>query len=75
MKIFEKALDGMVETVFFGDTKEVKEYKDAFFKTFNSAMTDLFVTVEGIYTPEQKAARKRFHQAYKDAEAGKVGAQ
>ena len=38
-------------------------------------MTDLFVTVEGIYTPEQKAARRRFHQAYKDAEAGKVGAQ
>merc|ERR1711874_273299 len=49
--------------------------KDKFFRTFNSAVTDLFVTVEGIYTPAQAAARRKFHQAYKDAEEGRVGAQ
>jgi len=74
-RIFNKALDGVVETVYIGDTDDVKENKEAFFKTFNSAMDDLFVTVEGIYTPEQTEARKKFHLAYKDAKAGKVGAQ
>merc|ERR1712002_168424 len=65
-----------IETVFNGDTDEVKEYKNKFFKTFDSALTDLFVTVDGgIYTSEQVAARKKFNQAYKDAEAGKIGAQ
>ena len=74
-RIFNKAVDGVVETVFIGDTDDVKENKEAFFKTFNSAIDDLFVTVEGIYTPEQTEARKKFHLAYKDAKAGKVGAQ
>jgi len=76
LEIFKKAVDGMIETVFNGDTDEVKEYKNKFFKTFDSALTDLFVTVDGgIYTSEQVTARKKFNQAYKDAEAGKVGAQ
>jgi len=75
-KIFEKALDGMVETVFLGDSQDIKDYKEKFFKTFNYAMNDLFGTVDdGIYTPEQVAARKKFQQAYKDAEAGKIEAQ
>jgi len=73
--IFNKALDGVIESVFLEDTEEVRERKEAFLKTFNAAMTDLFITVEGIYTPEQVEARRKFHQAYKDAEAGKVGAQ
>merc|ERR1711915_592372 len=65
-----------IETVFNGDTDEVKEYKNRFFKTFDSALTDLFITVDGgIYTSDQVAARKKFNQAYKDAEAGKIGAQ
>merc|ERR1711915_255006 len=76
LEIFKKAVDGMIETVFNGDTDEVKEYKNKFFKTFDSALTDLFITVDGgIYTSEQVAARKKFNQAYKDAEAGKIGAQ
>ena len=74
-RIFDKALNGMVETVFSCNNQEGKKYKEAFFSAFNSALTDLFVTVEGIYTPEQVVARKSFHQAYKDAESGKIGAQ
>merc|ERR1719420_999240 len=74
-RIFDKALNGMIETVFLGDSQDVKEYKEKFFKTYNSAMTDLFVTVDGIYTPEQVSARKQFHQAYKDTKSGKIGAQ
>merc|ERR1719244_505785 len=74
-RIFDKALNGIIETVFLGDSEDVKEYKEKFFKTYNSAMTDLFVTVDGIYTPEQVTARKNFHQAYKDAQNGIIGAQ
>merc|ERR1711970_482000 len=74
-RIFDKALNGIIETVFLGDSQDVKEYKEKFFKTYNSAMTDLFVTVDGIYTPEQVTARKNFHQAYKDAQNGIIGAQ
>merc|ERR1711970_812834 len=74
-RIFDKALNGIIETVFLGDSQDVKEYKEKFFKTYNSAMTDLFVTVDGIYTPEQVSARKNFHQAYKDAKNGIIGAQ
>jgi len=74
-RIFDKALNGIIETVFLGDSQDVKEYKEKFFKTYDSAVTDLFVTVDGIYTPEQVTARKNFHQAYKDAQNGKIGAQ
>merc|ERR1711970_1364632 len=74
-RIFDKALNGIIETVFLGDSQDVKEYKEKFFKTYNSAVTDLFATVDGIYTPEQVTARKNFHQAYKDAQNGKIGAQ
>merc|ERR1719495_590312 len=57
------------------DTQEVQEKKEAFLRTFDAAVDDLFVTVEGFYTTEQVAARKQFNQAYQDAVDGKIGAQ
>ena len=74
-KVFNKALDGMIEAVFNSDTQEVREKKEAFVKTFDAAVDDLFNTVEGFYTPEQVEARNNFQQAYQDASDGKVGSQ
>ena len=55
------------------DTQEVEEAKEEFFKIFDKALNGMVETF--LYTPEQVVARKGFHQAYKDAESGKVGAQ
>ena len=74
-RVFNKALDGMIEAVFNSDTQEVREKKEAFVRTFDAAVDDLFETVEGFYTPEQVEARNNFRQAYQDASEGKVGAQ
>ena len=74
-RVFNKALDGMIEAVFSSDTDEVREKKEAFVKTFDAAVDDLFETVEGFYTPEQVEARNKFRQAYQDASEGRVGAQ
>ena len=65
----------MIEVSFSSDTDEVKEKKESFLRTFDSAVDNLFATVEGFYTPEQVKARNQFQQAYKDASNGKVGAQ
>ena len=67
MRVFNSALDGVITAVFEADTQEVREKKEAFLRTFDSAVEDLFVTVEGFYTPEQVEARRRFQEAYKDA--------
>ena len=74
-RVFNKALDGMIEAVFSSDTDEVREKKEAFVRTFDAAVDDLFETVEGFYTPEQVEARNKFRQAYQDASQGKIGAQ
>ena len=47
----------MVDAVLVEDTQEVQEKKEAFLRTFDAAVDDLFVTVEGFYTTEQVAAR------------------
>ena len=74
-RVFNKALDGMIVAVFESDEDTVREKKEAFLETFAVAVDDLFESVEGFYTKEQLEARERFHQAYLDAEAGKIGAQ
>ena len=74
-RVFNKAVDGMIEAVFESDEEIVREKKEQFLKTFALAVDDLFSSVEGFYTKEQLKARENFHQAYLDAEAGKVGAQ
>ena len=74
-RVFNKAVDGMIVAVFDSDEDVVRQKKEQFLKTFAVAVDDLFSSVEGFYTKEQVAARESFHQAYLDAEAGKVGAQ
>ena len=74
-RVFNKALDGMIVAVFESDEETVREKKEAFLKTFTVAVDDLFESVEGFYTKEQLEARKSFHEAYLDAEAGRIGAQ
>ena len=74
-RVFNQALDGMIVAVTEFDEDSVREKKEAFLKTFAVAVDDLFESVEGFYTSEQLEARERFHEAYLDAEAGKIGAQ
>merc|ERR1712156_93546 len=77
-RIFEAALNGMIETRFMRDTAEVRAVKDQFFGTFDSAVSNLIDTVEVAYledTAEVKEAKARFGDAFADAEAGIVGRQ
>lgn len=48
-RIFDSALNGVIETRFMRDTAEVRRRKDQFFGTFDSAVSTLLTTVERAY--------------------------